>query len=95
MAKYSIYSVRDVHNGFGLPICDYNDRTAKRSFLAAVSQDGVMSPGDYDLFCIGTFDTESGTIEPLAYPSIVSRGTEVFAVRAAEKQPPMEGSNDP
>lgn len=90
--KYGLYSVRDVHNGFGLPVCDYNDHTAKRSFLAAVSQDGVISPADYDLFYIGQFDTESGIISPLPFPSIVCRGTEAANVRSVSQESSVEVS---
>ena len=85
MAKYHLYSIRDVHNGFGLPLCDYNDHTAKRGFLAAVADDHFASAGDFDLYCIGDFDTESGVISPLAFPSIVARGTEAMGLHPSKE----------
>lgn len=74
--KYPIYSIRDLKVGFGFPQCDQSDQTAIRGFSFAVNTgDGMMGyqPKDYDLYKIGEFDTEKGTIEGII-PELVANG---------------------
>lgn len=77
----NLYSVRDVNVGFNQPFVEVNDETAIRGFAYAVNNSDIMGfkPQDFDLYCVGTFDTDCGKIEPM-YPAImVIHGTEVFA----------------
>lgn len=63
---YGIYSVRDNKVGFGAPFVDMSNQTAIRGFAFAVNQKSeVMSfaPEDYDLYRVGSFDTEKGEVE--------------------------------
>lgn len=81
MAKYPIFCVRDSKSGFepGLLI-DQNDATALRGFGYQINNpNGIRSysPGDYDLFKIGFFDTDSGQIEPML-PEFISNGVNVL-----------------
>ena len=77
---YGIYSVRDKLDGFIGPCVERGDQLATRSFTTVVnSPDSKLfaNPGDYDLYKIGEFDTESGSIEP-CLPSLVCSGASVF-----------------
>lgn len=80
--KYPMYCVRDVQVGFNSPMVDINDNTATRNFTMAVNDpnNGVMhfSPADYDLYRVGTFDTESGLVEPEPVPVHIVSGSSVF-----------------
>lgn len=78
--KYPIYCYRDVKVGFMPPQCDQNDATAIRGFSYAVNgNDGMMnfSPKDFDLYRIGEFDTETGSIMS-EIPTLVVTGISVF-----------------
>lgn len=78
--KYPIYAVRDVKVGFNQPMTDLNDNVAKRNFAYAINNNDMMqfSPKDYDLFKIGDFDTELGTIEALGVPVLICDGFSVY-----------------
>ena len=76
--KYPIYSYRDRLVGFGQPVLDTNDNAAIRGFAYAVSaKDGIMnfSPMDYELYKIGEFDTDKGTIKSFDIPELIITGT--------------------
>lgn len=78
---YFIYSMRDKHTGFVSPTFDLNDQTASRNFSMALSKsEGVLgfAPSDFDLYCIGTWDTDSGVITPVSLPRLVKTGSEAF-----------------
>lgn len=81
--KYSVFSYRDNKVGFGMPVIDQNEATAIRGFSYAVNgRDGIMgfSPSDFDLYKIGFFDTEKGTIEGIT-PELVVSGSSVFGAK--------------
>ena len=63
--KYPMYSIRDAKVGFMTPTIDQNDAAASRNFEHAVLNAASLMnshPGDYALYRIGEFDTESGAI---------------------------------
>lgn len=65
--KYPVYSIRDAKTGFMTPTVDMNDVAAARNFEHAVMNSASLMnshPGDYALYRIGEFDSESGKIEP-------------------------------
>lgn len=76
--KYGLYSIRDSLNGYGTPLCDFNDSTAKRNFQSAFIAHKVATPGDYDLFRIGSFDVDTGCISPEANPVLIMRGIDTI-----------------
>lgn len=81
--KYPLFSYRDSKVGFGMPVVDQNDSAAIRGFSYAVNgRDGIMnfSPGDFDLYKIGVFDTEKGVIEGQT-PELVVSGSSVFGAK--------------
>lgn len=62
---YGMYSVKDLKTGF-LPVTtDMNDLSAMRNFEhACMNTDSLFftHASDYQLFKVGTFDTETGEI---------------------------------
>lgn len=62
---YPVYSIRDAATGFMTPSVDMNDASAKRNFEHAVMNSASLMnshPGDYVLYRIGQFDTETGVL---------------------------------
>lgn len=62
---YGIYSVKDLKTGYLPPTYDVNDLSAKRNFEhACINPDSLFYThyGDYQLWKIGTFNTETGEI---------------------------------
>lgn len=61
-----LYTVRDYKVGFTGIITDDNDAVALRCFKMALTPDSLMynNPKDFALFKVGTFDTETGNIDP-------------------------------
>lgn len=81
--KYPVFSYRDNKVGFGMPVIDQNEAAAIRGFSYAVNgRDGIMgfSPADFDLYKIGVFDSEKGTIEGFV-PELVVSGASVFGAK--------------
>lgn len=63
--KYPIYSIRDAKVGFMTPTVDANDASAARNFEHAVLNSASLMnshPGDYALYKIGEFDSDSGAV---------------------------------
>lgn len=78
--KYGIYSIRDKLAGYMSLTLEKSDAIATRGFTTLVNtSDTVLSanPGDYDLYKVGEFDSESGVIESCV-PSFVCSGGSVF-----------------
>lgn len=74
--KYNIYSVRDVYNGFSVPVCDHNDKSAIRNFRVSLNSVSDVVRRDYDLFRIGVYDVDTGVISPEEHPVLVFRGVD-------------------
>lgn len=70
--KKSLYSVFDTKAAvFANPYTSTNDQTALRDFARAAtdpSSNLCAFPGDYMLFNIGSYDDNTGVIEPLSPP---------------------------
>ena len=80
---YPMYSIRDIHTGFMTPMTDMNDNSAARNFAHVIrSSDGVMHthPSDFDLFKIGSFDTENGQLDLLWPITLVMSGGDVDGI---------------
>lgn len=63
---YGMYSVKDLKTGYLPPTFDMNDLSAMRNFEhACMNEESLFftHPSDYQLFKVGSFDTESGDIE--------------------------------
>lgn len=73
--KYNMYAIRDVKTGFLTPTVDLNDASAARNFAHACMSKGSLffsHPGDYELYQIATYDSDSGQIEPVLLKYIMS-----------------------
>lgn len=79
----SVYCVRDSKVGFLDPVCEDNDKVATRNFAYAVNHsNGIMgfAPSDFDLYRIGTFDTETSQLVSTIPPALVVSGSSVVGV---------------
>ena len=78
--KYNIYSIRDKKVGFGFPHVDQSDTSAIRGFAYAVNQEGLMnySPDDFELYRIGVFDTDKGTVVSVDIPELIVSASSVI-----------------
>lgn len=75
--KFPVFSYRDKLNNFGAPIVESNELTAMRGFKMQMNNpEGMMnfSPTDFDLYRIGEFDPEKGTITSEKVPVLVLTG---------------------
>lgn len=64
--KFSVYAVRDSLLGFGMPIIRDNDAVASRAFDYDLNVDGnpmASHPEDFQLYRIGSFDTDTGIVD--------------------------------
>lgn len=84
--KLRVFCVRDVKTGqFGNPMFLIADGQATRSFIDEVNRaekDNQLyqHPEDFDLFSLGSYDTELGTFDCHA-PSVILTGSQA-AVRS-------------
>lgn len=80
--KTNLYSVRDLLNGFSAPMSDINDDTAQRSFAFAIQSQPIMQANctDYDLFRVGSFDSEDCKFVLEDMPVLICRGFDVGKV---------------
>ena len=79
--KFPVYSYRDKLNNFGAPIVESNELTAVRGFKMQMNNpNGLMNfqPTDFDLYQIGEFDPESGSLIPLKVPVLVASGVNMI-----------------
>lgn len=76
--KFGMYSIRDVLTGFMSPVLEQNDASAMRNFRVACEQPGSSlmfnRPGDFSLYRIAEFDSDSGVLVPVVPPEIVCLG---------------------
>ena len=60
-----LYCVRDNKSGqWQAPVPDYNDSTMRRGVAAGLSASDLRSfaPSDFEIYCVGTFDPETGFV---------------------------------
>lgn len=77
-----IYCIKDNKSGFLTPTVDQNDATATRNFEhALMNMNTVLGthPADFDLYKIGTFDTDTGVLTRLNTPELICGGFVVGA----------------
>lgn len=79
--KFNCYSIRDSKTGFLSPAFEVNDQVAMRNFSHAVSNsDSVLfsHARDFDLYKIGTFDSDTGRLMPIEVPVLIMSGASVL-----------------
>lgn len=78
--KYGVYSIFDSAAGvFTAPTIDISDASAVRNFQQALANSGSImnfKPEDFSLYQIGSFDVESGKLEPFVPPSRLFVGSD-------------------
>lgn len=84
-----LYSIRDKLSGFSWPTVDTNDQTAIRNFTYAVNAGNnnmSFSPGDYDLYKVGFFDSERGILiqNESGVNEFIISGTNVFGKKDSD-----------
>ncbi|QCS36501.1 nonstructural protein [Capybara microvirus Cap3_SP_433] len=63
---YNLYSIKDVVSGeYGYPMAIMNDNLARRTFFELGSNSKEMQdfPNDFELWRVGTFDSQRGTVK--------------------------------
>lgn len=74
-----LYSVRDRLTGFGPLFSADNNDVAIRVFVMSFKNQQLSVPlEDLDLYLIGTYDTELGTLDSAASPVFVARGASLM-----------------
>lgn len=61
----NLYCIRDNKSGqWQAPVPDHNDATMRRGVAAGLHASDLRSfaPADFEVFCVGTFDPESGLV---------------------------------
>lgn len=79
--KLNVYSMYDVKaQSFAAPMVFVNDEICRRGVLGVLGGDNEMSkfPGDFDVYRIGTFDTDDALIAP-DQPALVFNIGELLA----------------
>lgn len=65
MVQY-LYSLHDNKSGeWQAPVPDFNEATAKRNLAAGLRNTGdlrTFAPSDFELYCVGTFDSSNGQV---------------------------------
>lgn len=84
--KSPIFSVRDSMIGFNSPYIRVNERVAIREFRSMVDEldnKGDQAVFDLGLYCVGTFDVETGVIVPHD-PQVVLLATQCLTLSSRE-----------
>uniref|UniRef100_A0AAU8AYL0 Nonstructural protein n=1 Tax=Dulem virus 166 TaxID=3145643 RepID=A0AAU8AYL0_9VIRU len=74
---YAIYAIRDAKVGFLSLTVEQNDAVALRNFEhAKLNAQSLMfsHPGDFDLYKLGNYNTDTGEIIPLLPTPVVFDG---------------------
>lgn len=65
---YKVFAIRDTKSCFMSPVVDINEQSAIRNFDRAVHAGDqsliAYAPGDFDLYCIGEYNDQSGELVP-------------------------------
>ena len=76
---FNVYCMRDEMSGYLTPTFEQNDNIAIRNFKFAINRPDTIiyaNPKHFDLYKIGTFDTDTGIIEKCD-PELLCNGLSV------------------
>ena len=78
--KLGMYSICDKYTCYIYPFPAQSDQAAKRNFETEINSNPIAknSPGDFDLYKVATFDTETGIVEPITPHEPITTGMNVF-----------------
>lgn len=72
--SYNVYTIYDRLAGqYAEPHCDLNHATATRWFTSIMSQ-SKLNHSDFDLVCLGSYDSLTGQLVSLNKPEFVVNG---------------------
>lgn len=83
------YSIRDKFSCFGTPFFVENDFVAIRNFRFLVMNHETavgLAPADFDLYNLGSFNSDTGQLVPLDVPVSLISGTEALNMVLSEKE---------
>lgn len=83
-----LYSVFDKKSGlYSIPFGAENDVIARRAFFRSARADSDLAvfPEDFDLYCLGDFNTQSGALSS-DLPIFVASGIEILGVGNDESE---------
>lgn len=73
--RYGIYSIYDKVAGlYGSPFVCVNEPVAIRQFNHQIASNLTAEPTDFELYCLGEFDINSGCIAACNKPVFVVKG---------------------
>lgn len=81
---YKVFAIRDAKVGFLAPSFELNAAVAQRNFEYAVNNNSSMnfSAKDFDLYSLGSYDTDKGTFELETLPVYVVSASSLIGGRA-------------
>lgn len=73
-----MYAIYDKMTGYMIPAFHQNDEQAKRAFAFDIQSNEMSlinaNPEDFNLQKVGTYDTDTGTVEPLKVTILCDAG---------------------
>lgn len=70
-SKLNLYVIKDTVGGYYMsPFTSINHDTAKRNFAKVCSS--VEYSGDFELFQVGTYDSDTGVVEPCKHEFVIN-----------------------
>lgn len=83
MKEKPLFVIKDrAVDSYNMPFAQGSSAEAVRNFKDQVNDDPKTNsiakhPDDYDLYLIGTYDPDTGTINPEQHPQLVARGKDL------------------
>lgn len=72
---YNLYVSYDkVAEQYSAPFASLNDATATRTFNQSCMQNQLAEPTDFELYHVGSFSTDVGSISALDKPRFIAKG---------------------
>ena len=77
--KLLMYSICDKATSYIFPFPAYSDQAAIRNFATEINSNPMAkdNPQDFELFCVGEFDMETGMIDAYVPNKHISSGNSV------------------
>ena len=75
--KLNVYAMRDKLAGYLQPTFEQSDEIAVRNFSFAINNKGTLlyaAAKHFDLYKLGTYDTDTGIIDKLDNPLLIIEG---------------------
>lgn len=77
--KYNLYTIKDAASRFMFPMAIESDPLAIRTFVNALRSDEMKNDKkDYDLYQIGTYDSDRGVVVPCEHRCVCFGSSYIF-----------------